>query len=562
MDDSQSVSLNVGLETLDFVAIVGYLVLTFGIALWFSYRQKNTEDFFVGGRSMPWFAVGLSILATLFSTLSYQAGPAEAIKNGFGLSMGILAAPVSIGIIFFLWIPFFMRLRLTSAYEYLELRYNYPVRLIGALLFVLLRLGWMSMVIFAAAYVLDQVKGPDITALPGNDLYWWIGMIGIIAAVYTALGGIEAMIWVDVIQCLLLLTGIFMTIGGVMIMDGTGPAEWWRISAATASEGRNNVPPLFSMDVTVRTTIFTTMINYVFWNICTHGSDQVVLQRYFSTPSLKAARKSYLVNFGVDLSMNVLLSLCGLALLSYYLNHPTQTPRGAAPLDAANELFGHFLGTRLPAGFAGLIISAFLCDAIQTLESGANAITAVAAKDIIPRLRRGGERVMSELTFARILSFIITLLVTGNAFLVSGQMEGKTKTIIDLMPKFFNMFVGPLAALFMIGMFLPRCTARSVIPAVMAGFSLSVAWSWWVDIGKQLNRQFLANGYQMTTFWELMFSKPPTPFLAIAAPCIATMAMAVLLSRIVEKKGDHPGMDYTWKAVTSRPELPPVVETA
>lgn len=531
MDEPTAAPLS-GLETLDFVAIAGYLLLTFGIALWFSYRQKSTEDFFVGGRSMPWFAVGLSILATLFSTLSYLGLPGETIKNGVGVFLGILAAPFSMAVVMLLWVPFFMRLRLTSAYEYLELRFNYPVRAIGAALFVLLRLGWMSMVIFAASLALDRVKGPDLEFLPGQDLYWWIGMIGMIAAVYTALGGIEAMIWVDVIQCLLLLLGIFLTIGFVMIVDGTGPVDWWQTAASTA--GRNNLPPLFSWDLTLRVTIVTAIINNFFWTICTHGSDQVVLQRYFSTSSLKSARKSYIVNFFVDLSMGLLLAMCGLALLAFYLKHPTLTPEGLPAVTSADKLFPHFLGNQLPAGLAGLIISAFLCDAIQTLEAGANAITAVAANDIIPRLRGGKERVLSELTFARILSMVITILVTANAYFVAAQFMSMGETIVGLMPKFFNMFVGPLASLFFIGMFLPRCTARSAIPAVMVAFSLSIVWSWWTEIFGTTTR--------------------PTFLLAIAAPYVTSLMTAIVLSRIVEKGGEHPGLKYTWKAVVSQPE--------
>ncbi|MFO0918372.1 MAG: hypothetical protein U0872_08665 [Planctomycetaceae bacterium] len=248
MDEPQ-LSLESGLETLDFVAIIGYLLLTFGIAVWFGSRQKNTEDFFVGGRSMPWFAVGLSILATLFSTLSYLGMPGEAIKNGFGVALGILASPLSMAVVMFLWIPFFMRLRLTSAYEYLERRVQ------------LRRPLDRSRIVHSAPTRLDEhgdsllrccliAKGLDLDWLPGPDLYWWIGLIGVVAAVYTAVGGIEAMIWTDVLQCLLLLIGIFLTIGYVMIVDGTGPMDWWRTAALT--EGRNNLPPLFSLDPTVR----------------------------------------------------------------------------------------------------------------------------------------------------------------------------------------------------------------------------------------------------------------------------------------------------------------------
>lgn len=539
-------STTVGLQSLDFMAIAVYLLVTFGISVWFSLRQKTTEDYFVGGRSMPWFAVGLSILATLFSTLSYQATPAETIKNGFGAFLGTCAAPFSAWVILVLWIPFYMRLRLTSAYEYLELRYNYATRLIGAVLFILLRLGWMSMVAFAAAFILDLVKGPDLEFLPGTDLLWWIAMIGVIAGVYTALGGIEALIWVDVLQCMLLLSGVLLTIGYVVIVDNTGPLDWWQTASAT--EGRNNLPPLVDLNPTTRVTVVTAMIHAFFWSICTHGSDQVVLQRYFSTPSLKAARSSYLVNLIVDLCMGILLAVCGLALLAHYLRHPDQTPNGKSAVEAANELFGHFLGTRLPAGCAGLIISAFLCDAIQTLEAGSNSIAAVFTKDILPRLKLSGTAKLSPLAVARGLSLMITLLVTANAFRVASAMQDGRMTLIDLTPKFFNMFVGPLASLFMIGMFMPRCTARSAVPAVVAGLCASVAWSWWVEIGALL---LPALGWSGVA--ESAFAKQPSPFLAIAVPCLTSLVTAIVLGSLIENGRHHHGLNYTWRAITAQP---------
>jgi len=452
------------------------------------------------------------------------------IKNGIGVFMGYLAVPFSMAVVTLLWIPFFMRLKLTSAYEYLELRFNYPVRLIGASLFVLLRLGWMSMVIFAASMALDRVKGPDLEFLPGADIYWWICLVGIIAAIYTAVGGIQAMIWTDVLQCLLLLAGVLLAIGYVIAVDGTGPVDWWHTAAST--EGRNNLPPVFSLDITVRVTIVFAMINNFFWTVCTHGSDQVVLQRYFSTSSLKNARRSYFINFFVDITMATLLSLCGLALLAYYLKHPTLTPDGLTAVKGADKLFPHFLGNQLPAGFAGLIISAFLCDAIQTLESGVNAITAVAANDLVPRLRRGRPRIMSDLMFARVLSIVITVAVTANAYFVANRVQAIGETIVGMMPKFFNMFVGPLASLFIIGMFFRRCTAKSAVPAVLCGFAVSVTWSWWPEI--------------FGTEWR------PSFLLAIAAPCLTCLSVAWILSWLVERGGQHSGWNFTWREILKR----------
>jgi SSS family solute:Na+ symporter len=531
--EETTLQLEGGLGRLDQAAIVLYLVVTFGIAWWFGRKQKSVDDFLVGGRHMPWFAVGLSILATLFSTLSYLGVPGEMIKHGIGHFMGYLGLPLTATVITVFWIPFFMRLRLTSAYEYLERRFNYGPRFLGAMLFLFLRLGWMSMVIFAASMALDRIKGPDIAWLPGPDLYWWIALIGVIAAVYTSVGGIQAMIWTDVLQCLLLLAGVLLAIGYVVWSDGTGPLDWWKVARDHGQ--KHTTPPLFSWDVTVRVTVVTAMVNNFFWNICTHGSDQVVLQRYFSTASLQAARRSYFINLTVDVSMGILLSLAGLALLAFYLRHSSLLPADAtSAVSAADKLFPHFLGTQLPPGCAGLVMAAFLCDAIQTLESGANAITAVVTNDFVPRLRRGGKRYFSELGFVRFLTVIVSLLVTANAYFVVRITATYELTLVDLMPRFFNMFVGPLAAMFFIGMFLRRCTARSTVPAVLVGIVVSIAWSWWPMLTGSAVR--------------------PTPFLSIAVPCLTTMLTAFLLGLVVENGQPHSGWNFTWRAVVKGSE--------
>ncbi len=554
-----SLSTDSGLEALDYAVILLYMLTTFGIAVWFGRKQHTTDDFFVGGRRMPWFAVGLSILATLFSTLSYLGGPGEMIKNGIGLFLGNLAVPFSMLVVFFLWIPFFMRLKVTSAYEYLEHRFSYPVRLIGAVLFVLLRLGWMSMVVYAASLALNSVKGNESEFLPGPDIYWWICGVGLFAAIYTSVGGIQAMIWTDVLQCILLLTGVLMAIFYVVIVDHTGPADWW--ATATAHAPKHTSWPLFTWDVTVRNTVAWVLIGNFFWTVCTHGSDQVVLQRYFSTASPKAARRSYLINVAVDLTMSVLLSLCGLALLAFYLKHADRLPHDeSTAVGAADKLFPHFLGHQLPAGCAGLIIAAFICDAMQTLESGVNSITAVFTNDMLPRLRQGRQRILSDLGVARALTIVITVLVTANACFVAVRTEtakaeakriadamsveekaeaaknpqARRPTLVDLMPKFFNMFVGPLAALFVIGMFLPRCTTRSAIPAVVIGMTVSICWSWF--------REIFGTSYA------------PTPFLAICVPWLTTVSSAFLISLLVDRGGPHAGRDYTWFAVVKGPK--------
>jgi len=517
--------LSSGLQGLDYAAIVGYLLLTFGIAVWFSRRQKSTEDFFVGGRRMPFIAVGLSILATLFSTISYLGVPGEMIKRGIGMFLGQLSLPLSALVIAFVWIPFFMKLRLTSAYEYLERRFSPAARFIAGGLFTMLRLGWMSMVVFAASTALMQIKGGDWEFLPGNDLFWCVGMIGLIAAVYTAMGGIEALIWVDVIQCLLLLAGVLLAIGYVVVIDHTGPADWWRI----ASSHRQSHTELewFSWDVTTRFTVVTAIVYTFFWTISTHGSDQVVLQRYFATGSVTAARRSYFINMVVDIVMATLMATAGLALLAYYLNNANRLPAGATADGMADKLFPWFLGHELPAGCAGLIISAFLCDAIQTLEAGANSIAAVVSQDLLPnRKLPEAQAKEANLKFARVMTFAITLFVTLFAYVVAYIQQARDWSIIDMMPKFFNMFVGPLAAMFFVGMFLPRCSSRAVIPAVLTGVTVSVLWSW----------------------WEVIVDPDVKPSIALstAVPYAVTVIMAAVLGLIMPEADREKSRRYSW----------------
>ncbi len=551
---------NVGLGLWDFAAVGGYLLVTFGVSAWAARRQTSTEDFFVGGRRMPWMAVGLSILATLFSTLSYLGVPGEAIKHGIGVSMGYLALPFSFAVVSIFWIPFFMRLRLTSAYEYLERRFDPSLRKLGAILFILLRLGWMSMVVFAASFAVDQILGPDIAWLPGPDAYWIMAAIGLTAAVYTAMGGIEAVIWVDVLQCLLLLSGVMLVIGYVMLVDHTGPVDWWNTVQVNLKD--HTAPPLFSTNLAVRVTVFTAMINNFFWTICTHGSDQVVLQRYFSTSSARQARGSYIINVIVDVSMITLLAVAGFALLTFYLKHAELLPTGETANTMADRLFPFFLGHQLPAGFAGLILSVFLCDAIQTLESGVNSIVAVATRDLLSAGRtpeRDGERTevlatevtateggaaaalaverarekaitdLGDLKRVRIYSGLLAVLVTCNAYGVAYICEVNKLTLIDMMPKFFNMFVGPLAAMFFIGMFWSRCTSRSVWPAAILGLTVSITWSWWETIFR--------------TSWR------PTFLLSIAFPCLVTFFSARLISQFVDPPRRAREVEYSWLSV-------------
>jgi SSS family solute:Na+ symporter len=546
-----------GLGRLDYLVVAVYLLAMFAMALHFARRQTSTSEFFLASRGMPWFAVGLSIVASLLSTLSYLSSPGEMIQHGIGFFWSWIAIPFSMAVVLLLWIPFFMRLKMTSAYEYLELRFNYPARAVAAVLFILLRLGWMAVLVYASSLALAEMTRPDWSHLTESvreeraqmHLYLVIAVVGIFASIYTAVGGMRAVIWTDVVQFIVLFCGALTTIGYVVVTTGTGPMDWW----FTAAERRaaHISPPVFSPDPTVRITMVTAIVAGFSWTVCTHMSDQVALQRYFTTKNLSAARRSYVVNTMADVSVGVLLALVGLALLSFYLKQPDYIDMDPMAPRFSDIVFPHFIANQLPPGVAGLILAALIAAAMSSIDSGVNSVATVITTDFFERLFPQGQRHMSALTLARLLTLVVGFGVTLLAYLVDRIARMTEINIMELMPKGFNMFLGPLAGLFFIGMFLPRCRSRSAIGAVLAGLACSFAWSYWPEL-MSLTRDWPL----LESVWDSWANRygpeaKPTFTLAVAFPAVSTVAFGLIFG-LLEPGGDNPGADYTWYRVIRR----------
>ena len=510
--------------------------MTLGIVYRASRRQHNTDDFFLGNRRLPWMAVGLSIMATLLSSLTYLGLTGEVVKNGIAGFMTQAAIIPAAPLVIFLFIPFFMRLRFTSAYEYLEHRFDFRARLLGGGLFFLLRLRWVSMVMYSGSVALAKMGG--------WNFYATIAVLGIAATLYTYFGGLEGVVWTDVMQALMLFGGAAAIVLYVWLDTGHGPLVWWQVAGEHSAAHRQ--AEWFSFDPTKRITLGTALISGFFWQICTHCSDQVVLQRYASTPSLAAARNSYITNVVALLSITSLLGVSGLALLYYYLQHPDRLAGGATPTSIGDALMPHFYATQLPLGFGGLILANFLCDAMQTLVSGVNSITAVATQDVLQHGQLARQSVASRFGLARKLTLALGGMTTCIALGVAWLANSSGKNIFDLMPKTFNMFIGPLGSLFLIGMFLPRATGRTATPAVLGAVGVSIVWNYWKEILSiplvwRFASRFCEEPFDLSIMW------------AYAVACLSGLVFAVVLSLLIEKGGDHPGRRYTWWAIMQRP---------
>jgi SSS family solute:Na+ symporter len=481
-------------------------------------------------------AVGLSIMATLLSSLTYLGLTGEVVKNGIAGFMTQLAILPAAPFVVFLFIPFFMRLRYTSAYEYLEHRFDVRARLLGGGLFFFLRLLWVSLVMYSGALALHKMGG--------WNFYATIAVLGVGATLYTFFGGLEGVVWTDVLQALMLFGGAAAIVFYVWLDTGAGPAVWWQVAGEHSAAHRQ--AEWFSFDPTKRITLGTALLSGFFWQICTHCSDQVVLQRYASTPSLRAAQNSYITNVLALLAITSLLGVSGLALLYYYLQHPDHLPAGMTATSAGDQLMPHFYATQLPIGFGGLILANFLCDAMQTLVSGVNSITAVATQDVLEHGQVVRQTASKRLNLARVMALLLGGMTTCIALGVAWLAHSSGKNIFDLMPKTFNMFIGPLGSLFLIGMFLPRNTGRTATPAVLLAVGVSILWNYWKEIlSIPFVWQFARHAFEQPFDLSIMWS--------YGVACVSGLVFAVILSLLFEKGGEHPGLQFTWWAVMRRP---------
>jgi Na+/proline symporter len=300
-----------GLTGLDHLVIGLYLLAMMGMGLRIAFKQKSTDDFFVGGRNLPAWAVGISLFASLLSTITFLGMPGEMFRTGIAFLTRQLPIPLVLAVVWFVWIPFFMKLNLTSAYEYLEKRFSYSVRAAAAVFCLLLLFGWISVVVLTASNAMAQITNLQLGWYPDAEIHMLVISVGMFSILYTTMGGIRAVVWTDVIQFIVLLVGALFTMGTIAWMTGSGIGDW----LAVARDYKHEEVEWFNPDVRVRSTVFTISISMLFWSICTHGANQVALQRYFTVKDVQAARRSYLVSALASIVIGIILAGVGISLM-------------------------------------------------------------------------------------------------------------------------------------------------------------------------------------------------------------------------------------------------------
>ena len=445
-----------GLVPLDYVVVAGYFVLIIAMGVYFSKREKSTEDFFLGGRRVPWWAAGISIFGTLLSPISFMAIPALIYRTDWVFAPGGLISIAVAPVVIAFYLPFFRRLNVTTAYEYLEKRFNYGTLLVASSVFIVSQFVRMGVVLFLPALALATVTGIDI--------YVCILVLGVTATFYTVLGGIEAVVWTDVIQVLILFGGVAYCLVVIFLSVPGGVTGTLQLAY---DEGKFHAIN-WSGDIT--TMVIWLVIGGRFIDyLVSYSSDQTTIQRYLMTPDESAASRAIWTNALLMIPSVLLFFGCGTALWAFYRHQPELLN----PVGQNDQIFPWFIAQVLPEGLSGLVIAALFAACMSSLDSSMNAVTAVFTTNFYRRFR---PHVSDHhcLVVARWLTLLVGTAGTSAALAVAWL---ESRSIWEENLKIVGLFMGGLGGIFAAGIFTRRINSSGVI----IGFFASVALTYWVS---------------------------------------------------------------------------------
>ena len=439
---------------LDYSIFFGYLASAVLVGVLFVKEQRTIKDYFLASRSMGYVLIGISVLAALFSGISYLGAPAESYMHSpvfvlFGLSF-LIATPVTT----LLFLPRFYQTRFFTAYQYLEERFSVQVRLVSSGLFIARVLLWLALATYAPALALEQVTG-----LP---LWFTILCTGILTTTYTTLGGMKAVIWTDVIQFCVLLGGQFVILWVAISRIPDGLAGVYEIGQA---HGKFAVS--LTLDPSQRVTLWGLLLGGAVINLVQLATDQVSVQRYLTATSLKEAQRSLWLKLVLLVPVFIIFYGTGLVLYVFYQAHGD--PLAAGQISRGDEILPYFVVHELPAGLPGLLIAAIYAGTMSVTSSGINALTTATLMDFHQRFSKRELTEEQKLKLARGLTVGYGILVVLLAFCVS-----KLGTLLEASNKAIGLVGGPLLGVFFLAALGRRATARGALIGLAAGVAADV----------------------------------------------------------------------------------------
>ena len=447
------------MNSIDATIVIAYLLAMVGVGMWFMRRNKSSDDYFRGGGHLPWWVVSLSIYATLFSSITFLSIPALTYHSDcryFFKTLGILVmAPVVVRF----YLPFFRKLNLTSAYEYLEVRFNLGCRLFASAAFVLFMVARTAVVAYLPSVAIAAVTGIDVNLA--------IVIVTLITIVYCTIGGVEAVVWSDFVQSVILI-GSTAAIYAYLVCGTDGGLSGFVAKGLEA--GKFRMVDL-GWDWT-QPVLWVAVVGGLVENLASYTSDQCVVQRYMTCRDEKSAAKSIRLNGVLSFCNCFVFFTLGVALWTFYQSHADKIPT----LAKNDQIFPWFIAHELPVGFSGLVLAAVAAATMSTLSANLNSAASAITTDFFRRLRSRSKVEVDggrSLLLCGKVSTVVVGLLGGAVALVLANME--IGSVYDQFLRFLGVLTSGLGCLFFMGRFMKGVNGRGAFVGLVANYVVTFA---------------------------------------------------------------------------------------
>lgn len=473
------------MQTLDLIIIFGYLIGVTAFGAWFGRKQETTEDYFVGDRNVPWWAIAASIVATETSTITFISVPGVAFSKGGNFQFLQLVAGYMLGriVISLLFIPMYFRGELLTVYELLGQRFGLKVKMLASALFVVMRniadgiRLLLTAVVLAAVYTafVPSADAATITVVS-------VILLGVIMIIFTFFGGMEAVIWIEVVQLAIYIGGAIAA--AVVIAN---QVEGGFSGAVALGQQFQKFDLLdFTLDFTKTYTFWAGLIGGCFLTMSTHGTDQYLVQRYLCTNKPSSASLALLSSGAVVLGQFIGFLIIGVLLFAFYQPFTQagyESAKGAFPFTGADQVFPDFITKHMPTGLSGLVIAAIFAAA---LSSSLNSIAATFVNDLYKPFRQN----VSDKHLLRV-SQILTVIFGVIQIVVGLGAMNAGRSALDNALSIASLFNGPVLGVFLLGTFVKKANQTAALVGMLTTCALMLyikfftplAWTWYVLIG-------------------------------------------------------------------------------
>jgi solute:Na+ symporter, SSS family len=431
------------LSYLDYGAIAVYFALFAAVGALFARKQTSSDNFALGGRSVKWWLAGISLYATGTSAISYMAIPAQTFSTN--IIWWVLPVPLAALALLpqaYLVVPLIRRLNVTSTYEYLERRFNPALRLLASAQCIVFQIaGRMAVVMLLPAFAISAVTGISLLAA--------VLIMGSITTIYTAIGGIDAVIWTDAIQTILTIGGPLLALVIIFTSFDGHPTEVFSIAA------RYSKFKLFLFDWNFTLPVFWIAVISTIFSIVGFAGDQTMVQRVLCTSSAREARRATLTLFVFVAIGATLFHFLGIAAFSYFHAHPNELD----PKMFNDQIVPLFIVQKMPIGIAGLIIASIFGASMSTLSGTINSVATLVSEDFYRRINPAATD-RRRLRVMKITSYVVGILSTSIACYMA---MSSFRSVFETWNKLIALLGGGFVGVFTLGMFTTRANAGGAI---------------------------------------------------------------------------------------------------